>query len=80
MKTPFLPDAGKIAARMLAQATADGRYSEQWFTVCHGCRQWVSSIYHTTFDHKRLCGPCADLVGEGPRSFEAKRNPQPILV
>jgi len=40
--------------------------------LCHGCREWVPAIYHTTTDGRRLCPKCADEIGEGPESFRLR--------
>lgn len=69
------PDLPK-ALRMIDQAIRNGTHSAASRHVCHGCRQEVASIYHTTFDKRRLCATCADLMGEGPKAYEARFNRQ----
>jgi len=53
-----------------ARAIAEGRHSRTPKFFCVGCGNWVSSIFYTTIDKKRLCPECADrLCGQGPKSM-----------
>lgn len=49
--------------QLAAQAIREGRHSERFASLCHGCDQWVEGIFHVTEQHKRLCRDCAIKAG-----------------
>jgi hypothetical protein len=49
---------------LVEKMIAEGRHSREWQTVCDGCRQWVSGIFHVDpISKKHYCRDCAAKQG-----------------
>lgn len=53
----------------------DAPPEDAWLTVCDGCREWVTGIFHITLDGKALCIECAAKIGVPTGPVEKKKIP-----